>query len=129
MWVCVNNGFVSVVEDWNDPNYLIVRARRHSDLRDFMDDVKFKISYTPNNDYRYRARVGREDFEAMLVRAAKKIDYTNFKASVKDEHLSRMYHEVWYSGLQNLDPDWWIRRDFLTNAPKDSQTLYPVRSK
>lgn len=116
MWVCVNDGFVSVVEDWNDTAKLVVRARRHRDLANFLNDNSIRIEYTPNNDYRYRASITREQYADMLVAAAKKIDYTNFKASVVNDDLSRFYAEVWYAGLKNLDPDWWIRQ-MPTNTP------------
>lgn len=94
MWLCLNNGFVSVVEDRHDHNQLMVRARNPAHLRNiFGPDVK--ITTTPLNDYRWRTFVTRQALADLIANNILAIDYGNFKNSVKDQRLLHMYHNIW----------------------------------
>lgn len=108
MWVCLNSGFVSIVENHFDKNTLLVRARRRQDVQNFLDaDVgKYPITETLDSDYRFRAVVPREELAIRMVKHIAKINYGNFKDSTKNGELQRFYGEVWASGIRNLDPDW-----------------------
>jgi hypothetical protein len=53
MWIFLNNAFVSIVNDKDNPDNLIVRARHHGDIRRVFPRAKVVI--TPEADYRYRA--------------------------------------------------------------------------
>ena len=57
MWIFLNNAFLSIVSDKDNPGDLLVRARQHGDIRRLSPRVKVVI--TPEADYRYRARVPR----------------------------------------------------------------------
>ncbi len=94
MWLCFNDGFLSVVADKNDPAKLLVRARRKQDLANVVGP-NAEMTQTPSRDYRWRAFVSREDFKALVSKRIQDIEYTNFKNSVKDHDLHKLYFEFW----------------------------------
>lgn len=63
MWLCFNDGFVSVVADKNNLDRLLVRARRKQDLLNVCgkDVEALKDAGT---DYRWRTFVDRKAFSA-----------------------------------------------------------------
>jgi len=75
---------------------LLVRARRKGDIEKLF---KAKVTHTPKADYPYRATVNTKNVVEALAREVRRIDYSNFKASVKDDDLHRAYEEVWLSML------------------------------
>src|ERR1017187_2450237 len=94
MWNCFNDGFVSVVADKNNPDRLLVRARRKQDLLSVCGkDVE--VLKDAGTDYRWRAFVDRNAFSALVAARFDKIDYTNFKNSVRDHDLHEMYMDFW----------------------------------
>ena len=94
MWFCFNDGFLSVVADKTKPARVMVRARRKIDLVNvFGPDVE--IVETPEADYRWRTFLHREAFKQVVNSRIDTMNYTNFKDSVKDHDLHRMYVEVW----------------------------------
>src|SRR4051812_24683091 len=102
MWCCLNDSFISVVQSRDDPNSLLVRARRKKHLtRHFPGH---KIISTPTADYPYRVLVSRETFATVMVKAIAGITYDNFKNSVKDADLHSFYLSVWYRGRQLETP-------------------------
>jgi hypothetical protein len=106
MWLVTNFGFFSVVQKKGD-DILTVRARVRSDLE------ALKEKYIPaigqilegkGTDYKYRAKVSREDLAEAMRKIVKDIDYSNFKDSVaKKQGYKRasIYGEVW-SDLMGL---------------------------
>jgi len=94
MWICFNDGFVSVVADKNDPGRLLVRARRKKDLLNVCGD-SVKVLENAGTDYRWRAFVDRRSFSALVAARVEKIDYTNFKNSVKGADLHDLYMKFW----------------------------------
>ena len=91
MWICFNDGFVSAVEDKNNPTMLKVRAR----CREHLEFLKLPVHESSNSDYRYRCFVDKNVFaEAVRLRVAD-ISYPNFKDSVKDEGLHDLYADFW----------------------------------
>jgi hypothetical protein len=94
MWLCFNDGFLSVVADKNNPASLLVRARRKQDLLNVCGkDVE--VLKDAGTDYRWRTFVDRKAFSALVAARIDKIDYTNFKNSVKDHDLHGMYMDFW----------------------------------
>ena len=107
MWLMTNFGFFSIVKKKGD-DVLTVRARVRSDLE------ALKEKYIPTlgeilegkgTDYKYRAKVSREDMAEAMQKIVKDIDYSNFKDSVaKKQGYKRagIYGEVWGAlmGLQ-----------------------------
>ena len=53
MWLCNNNGFVSVVADTNNSTRLMVRARRKQDLLNVCGD-SVQVIENAGSDYRWR---------------------------------------------------------------------------
>lgn len=102
MWLCLNNSFVSIVEDRNDERFFLVRGRRKKDVAAFLGRAR-GVKRTPNADYLYRARVPYEDVRDSLMRALAGVTYPNFKDSVKDPDLKRMY-SLWWSDHLKLQP-------------------------
>jgi len=111
MWICLNNAFVSIVEDYADSAYVQVRGRREQDVLNFLGDYSATIIQTDDRDYRFRAIVLKFDLSKILAKCADRIDYGNFKDSVSNKDLAQMYTEVWISGIANLDPEWSARQE------------------
>lgn len=93
MWICLNNGFVSAVEKWGDPDRLIVRARRREHLAD--NFANWNIETHDDRDYRYRIDISKEDFANIVKSRIMNIDYGNFKDSVRDDQLHNLYANFW----------------------------------
>lgn len=103
MWICLNDAFLSIIEDYADKEKLVVRARRRQDLINFAGD-EIEIEETPRRDYRFRTVLYRSTVANLLAKSIFNINYNNFKNSVKDKDLAYMYNEVWVSGVRHLDP-------------------------
>ncbi len=104
MWLCFNDGFLSVVADKSDPTRLLVRARRKQDLVNVVGrDVQ--IVETPDRDYRWRTFIGLEQFKAVVGGRIEQVDYTNFKDSVKGHDLHKMYLDFWSTHRRYQDQD------------------------
>jgi hypothetical protein len=93
MWIFLNNSFLSIVSDKDNPDNLLVRARHHGDIRRIFPRAKVQIS--PVADYRYRAFVPRTLVAEKIASRISAIDYTNFKDSVTEEIRHTAYLAVW----------------------------------
>jgi hypothetical protein len=93
MWIFLNDAFLSIVSDKDNPGNLLVRARHHGDIRRVFPEVKVVI--TPEADYRYRARVPRTLVAEKISSQIAVIDYMNFKDSVTDQSRHFVYFQVW----------------------------------
>ena len=94
MWLCFNDGFVSVVADRNNKDRLMIRARRRQDLANVIGDAA-EIVETSHADYRWRTFLGRDQFASLVTQRLQQIHYTNFKDSVADADLHDMYMKLW----------------------------------
>jgi hypothetical protein len=94
MWLCLNDGFLSVVSDPKSPNRLMVRARRKQALLAVCEkDVE--VIESDGSDYRWRAFIDRNAFARLLATRIEGINYGNFKNSVKDDDLHELYVRFW----------------------------------
>ena len=93
MWLCFNDGFISVVESRHDPEKLLIRSRRGEILLRLFPTKQ--IIRNDARDYRYRVEVKREEFLPVVMERLCNINYPNFKASVDDYELHRLYNEFW----------------------------------
>ena len=84
---------MSAVEDRNDPTRLVVRARNPEHLKLLFPD--HDVIVTPKADYIALVFVARQEFARILVKRVDQIRYDNFKASVEDERLHRLYENMW----------------------------------
>lgn len=105
MWVYSKSGFVSIVEHFNDPDILVVRARVLEDLTPFMLDGYTPV-HTPANDYAYRLLLPRPHVATVMLTLVSKIDYSNFKGTIKNKKRHDIYLRVWAASiaLTNLFP-------------------------
>lgn len=94
MWFCFNNAFVSAVEHRDNPNLLMVRARRSKDLENLFPGKEIIVG--GSTDYNYRVIVSKDEFSKLVAERVNNINYDNFKNSVKDEDLKILYHSFWY---------------------------------
>jgi hypothetical protein len=93
MWICFNNGFVSAVEHRDNPEMLMVRARRREHLRDNFPD--YDIIVGGSTDYKYRIVISKTEFAEIVKNSVMNIDYDNFKNSVEDDDLHTLYNGFW----------------------------------
>lgn len=93
MWICLNNGFLSALEDRNDFEYLYVRARVREHLKDNFPDHDIIESF--DSDYQFRIRIPKYDFGKIIFDKINDITYDNFKDSVQDEDLKLAYGQIW----------------------------------
>ena len=95
MWVMLNNSFLSVVENRNNKNELLVRARIKGDIENIFNDVK--TFEDEKADYKYRAFIPRDLVEKVIASQVASINYANFKGSISldDEMRHRAYMRVW----------------------------------
>ena len=105
MWIFLNNAFLSIVDKGGDGSTLLVRARRPGDIERAFPDAAVKT--TPGNDYRFRARIGRDAVAEALAQAVRAITYPNFKGSVKEPDRHDAYMGVWQvmHRFQSHDPE------------------------
>ena len=93
MWIFLSNAFLSIVDDENDSSRLLVRARLPKDISRIFPDAN--VVKTPSRDYRYRTFVPRAEVAKVLAAQVEKIDYPNFKNSVKEDDRHQAYLGVW----------------------------------
>lgn len=93
MWIFLNDAFLSIVDKGGDGSTLLVRARRSGDIERVFPSAA--VQTTPHNDYRFRARIDREEVAEALAQSVREITYGNFKGSVKDHRRHDAYMDVW----------------------------------
>ncbi len=97
MWIFEPNGFFSIVENRDNPEEVIIRARFKTDLENLSKKVTFRSSIikTLNADYHYRAFADKTIVANYLFNAALNIDYLNFKSTIKNANRHSLYLDVW----------------------------------
>jgi hypothetical protein len=101
MWLFTTRGFFSVVQKWDNPEQVQVRARIGADLdalREVCPDLSPTMK-TTTTDYPYRAIVGKYALGVALQKLViAQLDYTNFKAEVEKKQgrpREELYARVW----------------------------------
>jgi hypothetical protein len=106
MWLFLIDGFYSVVQDKDDTNTLLVRARDEDDALRMADRLgHVVIEHTPDRDYAYRMRVPRAQFSGLMEEEVQDLSYTNFKNEVHERRgfaRSLIYGRVWSFMLDAL---------------------------
>ena len=98
MWICFNDGFVSVVKDKLNIDELVVRSRRKEILEQLFPDNK--ITVLSVSDYKYRTYCSKENWSKIMVDRIEDIEYTNFKDSTTDKDLHNLYADMWMTHYQ-----------------------------
>ena len=93
MWIAFNDAWLSIVENRNDEETLLVRARSKQHLLNIFP--KCELFKDETADYPYRAYIEREHVANVVSDRLMKINYPNFKASVKDDKLGTAYSNIW----------------------------------
>jgi hypothetical protein len=93
MWIFMNNAFLSVVDKGGDGSTLLVRGRKAGDIELVFPEAK--VQETPQNDYRFRARIDRETVAQVVAESIRSVRYPNFKGSVPDRKRHDAYMDVW----------------------------------
>jgi hypothetical protein len=95
MWVFTKHGFFSIVQDKENENIVIIRARVKGDIEKQLPEAR--VEEDAGSDYRFRARLPKPVAAIWLKQMAEEIDYTNYKAAVNmvDPRRSEYYGMVW----------------------------------
>lgn len=105
MWIMTKFGLFSIVQNNDNPQTLLIRARAREHLTELMEATHKsgvrarKITTTPERDYPFRIVVNRREFAGMLTRLAGAITYGNFKGETDRyrgfDWYARALHSVW----------------------------------
>lgn len=95
MWLFAKKGFVSIVEDRDEPRNLLVRGRVRGDIEALFPTAEGRVAETPEHDYGFRISLPRSLVGDVIAAHAKSIDYDNFKASLDDDVRHDAYANVW----------------------------------
>jgi len=93
MWIFTDKAFLSIIQDFRDPDTLIVRARFPDHIRNIFPDAL--VTKTPGRDYLYRTLLPRGEVVERIKALVEGIDYPNFKDSVEEPLYQRACGEVW----------------------------------
>lgn len=95
MWIMLNDAFVSIVKDERNKKNLMVRARMEGDVQRAMRDGSIVEGETPDADYRFRASLPRKKVADAIAANVTRINYPNFKNTVKRKDRGNAYLRVW----------------------------------
>lgn len=93
MWIVFNDSFLSIVQKPGDRDHLTVRARLRGDIEAVFPDAA--VIEGAGTDYRFRARIPRQEVAAALSRRVMSLSYANFKGSVEDDERHDAYMQIW----------------------------------
>jgi hypothetical protein len=102
MWLFTLNSFVSVVRHREEPDKLLVRARRREDLVELLGQKWSKSIFEDGcADYRFRVIMPETDFQEIVSKYIhEKLTYDNFKAAQKPNNkFLNFLHKIWGLGL------------------------------
>lgn len=127
MWIITNKSFMSIVQNIQDPEQFVVRARIKGDLEEFFGDSIIVIE-TDDSDYRFRTFVSRDEFKNKIIENINSIDYSNFKNSVKDKERYGWYTQIWsvmYRVQENLYgiQQWWAHYYNVKNSSRNNKRI------
>lgn len=95
MWIFLKDSMLSIVQDKDDVDMLMVRARLRGDIQAVFGDRTKVLETPPPADYRFRARLDRDKVTEALMNEIHGITYTNFKKSVPSMARHNAYLRVW----------------------------------
>lgn len=103
MWMMTKAGFFSISLHKDKPGHIMIRARTEKHLRAlaFMYPKEVEdqdIVLTSEGDYHWRVTITQEAFSVLLGHVSEEVDYTNFKATVKEKHYKQFLLYCWQAG-------------------------------
>ncbi len=93
MWVFLNDAFLSVVQDNADGDRVLVRSRDLEGMRRVLPEADIQEDLAA--DYRFRVFMPKAEWAAVLAREVERIDYGNFKNSIKNPKRHDTAMRVW----------------------------------
>ena len=93
MWIFLPNSFISVAQKPGDTDMLTVRARIEGDIESVFP--KAEVEVNKGTDYKYRARVPRQEVADVLHHQVMNLNWSNFKGAVKSKKRHDAYTNVW----------------------------------
>ena len=93
MWLFFNDSFLSIVEKPGDADSLTVRGRIAGDIESVFPSAE--IEADAGTDYRFRAKIAREEVARVIAERVSSISYSNFKGSVRDHRRHDAYLDIW----------------------------------
>jgi hypothetical protein len=114
MWVFTPEGFLSAVQDRDNPDLLRVRARDRASLRALVNYVRElpgrgrpEVVAGGGSDYPYRVTVNRADFAMFMFDTVDQcVDYENFKDAakrVRGKKWAAVLGDIWSDGFGFTD--------------------------
>ena len=98
MWVFTETGFVSAVQNRDNPDYLVVRARDRQSLQTLADICDVEIKTSQGSDYPYRVFISKADFTSWMNDNIDFLGYDNFKnrvAITRGKEYAHALGSVW----------------------------------
>lgn len=95
MWIFSNDAFLSIVAHKTEPGRFCVRARFKGDLEKVFNNKEVQIIETPEADYRFRTEIDQPMLLDLVCEEALRVDYDNFKSSVREDWRHDVYLDVW----------------------------------
>jgi hypothetical protein len=95
VWIFADSGYLSIVEDLDsttEPPGLMVRSRFEKDISNLFP---FAIVEEIGEDYRFRTRLPRGEVAKVISEKILKINYSNYKATLRETWRERVYTELW----------------------------------
>ena len=95
MWLIFKNSFLSIVQDKNNSERLLVRARIKGDIENIFPEANVIVG--AGSDYKYRAFINRKIVSNAIKENLDNITYTNFKNATaeKDKQRALRYAKIW----------------------------------
>jgi len=94
MWIFLTDSFLSIVDKGDSTGEtLLVRARKQGDIERVFPQAQ--VIEGAGTDYRYRARIPRDQVADAIAEAVRNIDYGNFKNHVSENDRHDAYFDVW----------------------------------
>lgn len=93
MWIFLPDSFLSVVQKPGETDTLTVRARLKGDIESVFPQAF--VEANKGTDYKYRARVPREQVAQVLHDQVMSLEWSNFKSTVKAKKRHDAYMNVW----------------------------------
>lgn len=96
MWIFLPNAFLSIVDKGDSTGKtLLVRGHVLGDIERVFP--KAKIEVDAGTDYRFRARLPREEVVNVIANSVRNINWKNFKNQVHDYERHKAYEDCWQS--------------------------------
>lgn len=101
MWICLPDGFFSIVNNSDNSDQWMVRCRDLKQIKRYFPSKE--IHEWENRDYQYRVILSKEEMVSWVTKQAENITYTNFKDAVRDRRLNCFFEDIWYLGVKYFD--------------------------